>query len=279
LVSGSSIIAWSCTASRSIATDSRPSARINARAAARIAGLVGLFVVLGPIHLLTKLALRRSPWPRRFLAAAAWIVGARVRQDGSPIAGHTLLVSNHVTWLDILVLAGATGCTFVSKDALGNRFIHWLADQNGTVYVRRAHRKGARDQALTIAKALEDDRPVALFPEGTTGPGTHLLPFRSTLLEAANFAARDVTIRPVALDYGGAAAEIGWWDESGTDNVLRLLGRRGTLPVAVRILQPLDRSAGRKQLAATARDTIAQSLGFKSDAHSPIAADNDPQDL
>lgn len=235
--------------------------------------------MLGPIHVLTKLALRRSPWPGRFLAASAWIVGARVRRDGSPIAGHTLLVSNHVTWLDILVLAGATGCTFVSKDALGNAFIHWLADQNGTVYVKRAHRKGARDQALTIAKALEGDRPVALFPEGTTGPGTHLLPFRSTLLEAANFAARDVSIRPVALDYGNAAAEIGWWDEPGTDNVLRLLGRRGTLPVAVRILQPLDRSAGRKQLAATARDTIAQSLGFKSDAHSPIAADNDPQDL
>ena len=82
---------------------------MNARAALRIAGLVGLFAVLGPIHILTKALLGRSPWPSRFLAAAAWIVGARARMSGPPIEGHTLLVSNHVSWIDILVLGGATG--------------------------------------------------------------------------------------------------------------------------------------------------------------------------
>ena len=104
--------------------------------------------------------------------------------------------------------------------------------------------KGAKDQAIAIAEALEGDKPVALFPEGTTGPGTHLLPFRSTLLEAANFAAKDVEIRPVAIDYGAAAAEVGWWQEPGKDNVLRMLGRRGTLPVTVhcpRAARPLRR--------------------------------------
>jgi len=206
-------------------------------------------------------------------------MGARARLEGQPIRGHTLLVSNHVSWLDILVVGGATGCAFVSKDQLGHPFIHWLADQNSTVYVKRTHRKGAKDQAIAIAKALEGEKPVALFPEGTTGPGTHMLPFRSTLLEAANFAAKDVAIRPVALDYGVTAAEIGWWDEPGKDNVLRLLGRRGTLPVTVRLLEPLDRSAGRKELTEQARRSIAETLGFKSDAHSPIAARNDSQDL
>lgn len=186
------------------------------------------------------------------------------------IGRHTLLVSNHVNWLDILVLGRATGCAFVSKAELGHPFIHWLADQNATVYVKRAHRKGAKDQAIAIAKALEGTRPVALFPEGTTGPGTHLLPFRSTLLEAANFAAKDVAIRPVAIDYGAIAAEIGWWHESGKDNVLRVLGRRGTLPVTVRVLGPLDRAGDRKQLAHRAREEIAEALGFKSAHHSPI---------
>ena len=114
-----------------------------------------------------------------------------------PIRGHTLLISNHVSWLDILVIGGATGCAFVSKDELGHPFMHWLADQNATVYVKRAHRKGAKDQAIAIAAALEGDQPVALFPEGTTSPGTRLLPFRPTLLEAANFAAKDVVIRPI----------------------------------------------------------------------------------
>ena len=243
---------------------------MNARAALRIVGLVGLFAIVAPTHILTKALLGRSSWPRRFLAAAAWIAGARVHLNDAPAHGHTLLVSNHVSWLDILVLGGATGCAFVSKDELGHPFIHWLADQNATVYVRRTHRKAAKDQANAIARALERDRPVALFPEGTTGPGTHLLPFRSTLLEAANFAAKDVTIRPIVLDYGDAAAEIGWWHEPGKDNVLRLLGRRGSLPVTVRLLEPLNRAGDRKQLAQEARDAIAETLGLTLSGHSPI---------
>ena len=231
-----------------------------------------LFAVIGPIHIVTKLCGGgRSPWPPRFLGAAAWIVGARLRREGADISPHTLLVSNHVSWLDILVLGGATHGAFVSKAELGHPLIHWLADQNATVYVQRAQRKGAKDQATAIAKALEGQKPVVLFPEGTTGPGTHLLPFRSTLLEAASFAAKDVAVRPVVMDYGAAAAEIGWWEEPGTDNVLRLLRRPGTLPVNVRVLEPLDRSGDRKQLANEARERIAQRLGFKSEAHSPIA--------
>ena len=168
------------------------------------------------------------------------------------------------------MLGGATNCAFVSKDELGHPFIHWLADQNGTVYVKRSHVKGAKDQAVAIAKALGSKKPVVLFPEGTTGPGTHLLPFRSTLLEAANFAAKDVAIRPVVMDYGPAASEIGWYQHPGKDNVLQVLGRKGTLPVTVRVLPPLDRSGDRKQLTQDARDAIAETLGFKSHTHSPI---------
>lgn len=193
-----------------------------------------------------------------------------MRLSGAPIRSHTLLVSNHTSWLDILILGGATNCAFVSKDELGHPFVHWLADQNATVYVNRSHVRGAKDQASTIAKALEGEKPVALFPEGTTGPGTHLLPFRSTLLEAANFAAKDVEIRPLTLDYGDSREEVGWWKESGKDNVVRILARRGILPVEVHVLAPLDRSADRKQLAHDARQQIARTLGFKSDGHSPI---------
>jgi 1-acyl-sn-glycerol-3-phosphate acyltransferase len=240
------------------------------RAAARIAGLVLLFLFLAPVHIVTKALLRRSPWPRRFLAAAAWIIGIRVQLRGRKIQAHTLLVPNHTSWLDILVLAASTDCAFVSKDELGHPLMHWLADQNATVYVKRSHRKGAKDQAIALAKALEGEKPVAVFPEGTTGPGTHLLPFRSTLLEAANFAAKDVQIRPVAVDYGPAASEIGWWEESGKANVLRVLGRSGTLPVTVHVLEPLDRALDRKQLAHAAREAIGDKLGFKLRDHSPI---------
>jgi 1-acyl-sn-glycerol-3-phosphate acyltransferase len=204
--------------------------------------------------------LRRSRWPRRFLAAAAWIIGARPRLVGEPLQPHTLLISNHVSWLDIVVLGGSTGTAFVSKDNLGHGLFHWFADQNGTLYVRREDRKGAKEQALAIAQALEREQPVVLFPEGTTGPGDQLLPFRSTLLEATAYTRKDVRIRPVVIDYGPAAREIAWHDEPAKENMLRTLGRRGTLPVTVHLLPPLERTGDRKALARAAREAIAQML-------------------
>jgi 1-acyl-sn-glycerol-3-phosphate acyltransferase len=222
------------------------------------------------VHVVTRTIFRRSHWPRRFLRAAAWIIGARISVKGPRPRRHTLLIANHTSWLDIPIL-GAVGCAFVSKDELGHPLIHWLADQNGTVYVTRTDRRAAMHQAIGVAKALEGDQPVVVFPEGTTGPGTQLLPFRSTLLEAANFAARDVEIRPIAVDYQGARAAIAWYDnEAGKDNVLRLLGRRGTLAVTVHLLPPLDRAGDRKQLTAEARAAIAETLGLTSQPHSPI---------
>jgi lyso-ornithine lipid O-acyltransferase len=243
---------------------------VNARAALRIAGVVLLFVAIAPIHIVTKAALGRSPWPPRFLAAVAWVFGARVQIIGAPAGRHTLLVANHTSWFDILVMGGLVRSAFVSKDNLGHGLLHWLADQNDTIYVKRAHVRGAKDQALALARALEGDKPVTIFPEGTTGPGTFLLPFRSTLLEAANYA-REVEIRPVAIDYGEARQEFGWFDEEpGKDNVLRLLGRRGTLRITIHLLPPLSRGGDRKQLTGDARESIARTLGLTSPPHSPI---------
>jgi len=193
-----------------------------------------------------------------------------VRLKGSEVQPHTLLIANHLSWFDIVVMGGATGCTFVAKDELGHPFIHWLADQNHTIYVKRSHRKGSKDQALAIAAALEHGQPVALFAEGTTGPGTHLLPFRSALLEAANYAAKDVAIRPVALDYGDAATEVSWFEQPAMENVYALLNRRGTLPVTVNLLGPLDRSGNRKKLSHAAREVIAERLGLTLPGPSPI---------
>lgn len=239
----------------------------------RVTALVLLFLVCAPIHLVQKALTGRSGWPQRFLRWVGWIIGARVRFEGAPVSGHTLLLVNHVSWIDILVIGGTTGAAFVSKDDLGHGFIHWLADQNHTVYVKRTHIKGAKDQALSIAKKLEGDQPVALFPEGTVGPGDRLLPYRSTLLEAGNYAAKDVAIRPVALDYGPDAPAIAWFEEPAKSNVRRMLERVGTLPITLRLLDPLPRGGDRKQLAAAARAAIADALGFPPDAPSPIGRD------
>jgi 1-acyl-sn-glycerol-3-phosphate acyltransferase len=231
-------------------------------AGVRIAALILLFCVCVPAHVVTKLVFGWSNWPRRFLAAAGWICGARVRVSGKRLRPYTLLICNHTSWLDILVLGGATGCAFVSKDALGHPLVHWMADQNATLYVRRDHRRGAPHQAAAIAEKLREPQPLALFPEGTTGPGTHMLPFRSTLFAAVAPASRRVQVRPVAIDYGEAAPVLGWHEEPGKDNVLRTLGRLRPIPVTIRMLDPLPPMSDRKALAHAAREAIAEALSF-----------------
>lgn len=231
-------------------------------AVARIAALILLFAACAPFHIVSKLLFGRSAWPPRFLAASAWICGARVRVTGRPIEPHTLLICNHTSWLDILVMGGATGCAFVSKDSLGHPLVHWMADQGGTLYVRRDHRRGAQSQADAIARKLQSAQPLALFPEGTTGPGTHMLPFRSALLSAVAPPPTEVEVRPVAIDYGKAAPEFGWFHEPGRDNVLRTLGRTQPVHIVVRLLDPLATMKDRKALTHSARESIAEALAF-----------------
>lgn len=191
-----------------------------------------------------------------------WIAGARVRSDGAPIEPHSLLIGNHVSWLDIPILAAATGCAFVSKDELrGHPVMHWLAEQNRTVFVDRSDKRGISEQTARMVAALGEPQPLALFPEGTVGDGGRLLPFRPALLSAFAPAPRGVSIRPVAIDYGASAREFGWPPgESGKSNFLRLLGRRGTVAVTVHLLPPLAGFGDRKALARAAHDRIAEAL-------------------
>ncbi|MGI8931703.1 MAG: lysophospholipid acyltransferase family protein, partial [Sphingomicrobium sp.] len=99
---------------------------------------MGLFLLYLPPHLAAKWVTGQSRWPRRFLAAAAGIAGAKVRIEGTPLAPHSLVLANHVSWLDILILGGATGTAFVSKAEVEKvPLIGWLADQNRTLYIDR----------------------------------------------------------------------------------------------------------------------------------------------
>ncbi|MDQ3077249.1 MAG: 1-acyl-sn-glycerol-3-phosphate acyltransferase [Pseudomonadota bacterium] len=260
-------------ASRSIAKAEPRSSRL--RAYGRIAGLVLLFLAYIVPHLTAKLGMRRSPWPPRFLGHAARVCGARVRVEGAPLAPHSLILANHMSWLDILILAGATGARFVSKAEIERvPLIGWLADQNHTLYIERAERGDAHGQVRRIAAALGDPQPLAIFPEGTTGDGSALLPFRSTLLQAVAPPSPGVTVRPVAIDYHDAAPRIAWVGEPGLANALRVLGLPGPFGVTVRLLGPLPPSADRKALARSAAAAIGAAL---SSARRPDALEALPR--
>ena len=228
----------------------------------RLLGLIGLFLLYVGPHLLSKWLLGKSGWPSRFLRHAGLIAGVRPSLHGKPLEPHTLVVANHTSWLDILILGGWAGTAFISKAELENTtLLGWIADQNRTLYIDRAARGDAMIQVQQVTEALEHRQPLTVFPEGTTGSGRQLLKFRSTLLEAVAPTPPNVKVRPVAVDYGEHADIVGWHSgEPGMVNFKRVLGHRGTIPVTIRLLDPLEPSDDRKRLAKSARDAIGAAL-------------------
>lgn len=229
------------------------------------AGLIVLGVLICvPLHYLSLLFLRRSRWPRRFLGWCAYAAGMRVRVEGRPLQRHVLFLANHLSWLDILVLAGASGTAFVSKEEVGKwPLVGWLAGLNKTVFIARTARNAVKSQADALRTALASGLPVALFPEGTTDGGAEVLPFRASLLASLFPPIRGVKAQPVAIDYGRAGRDLAWvGQESAPDNARRVLSRRGTTPVTVRFLPPIDPAtvADRKRLADAARTEVIEAL-------------------
>jgi 1-acyl-sn-glycerol-3-phosphate acyltransferase len=227
-----------------------------------------LLIVLGllvcvPLHYLS-LPFGRSRWPRRFLGWVAYAAGMRVRAEGRPLEQSVLFLANHLSWLDIMVLAGASGTAFVAKEEVGQwPVIGWLARLNRSVFVARSARSAVRHQADSLRAALASGLPVALFPEGTTEGGVEILPFRASLVASLFPPIPGVLLQPVALDYGDAAHDIAWvGDEGAFANARRILSRPGTADVLVRFLAPIDpaEAGDRKVLAARARDEILDAL-------------------
>jgi 1-acyl-sn-glycerol-3-phosphate acyltransferase len=228
----------------------------------RLAGLAGWFLACVPPHIVSKWLLGQSRWPRRFLYGAAWISGVRPQVLGAPIEPHSLIIANHTSWLDILLLGGWIGAAFVSKvEVKHTPLVGWLADQNRTLYIERSARRDSHGQVKRIREALSHDQPLAVFPEGTTSSGRHLLHFRSTLLEAVAPPPAGVAVRPIAIDYAEHADLVGWHSgEPGIVNFKRVLGHRGTIAVTIRLLHPLPASDDRKSMARHARQSIAAAL-------------------
>jgi 1-acyl-sn-glycerol-3-phosphate acyltransferase len=235
--------------------------RLSLRVMMIVAGLIACL----PLHYLWKLIGRPSPWPRIFLGWVGRSAGMRVRVEGRPLGRHVLFLANHLSWLDIMLIAGASGATFVSKEEVARwPVIGWLSSLNKTIFVARTQRGAVRDQAEALRLALARGQPVALFPEGTTEGGAEVLPFRASLLASLFPPRPGVRVQPVALDYGSAAAGIAWVGKEGAgDNAKRVLSRKGVAPVRIRFLDPLDPKdfRDRKALSEAARAAIVAALG------------------
>lgn len=235
-----------------------------ARLWTRILLLALLLIVLVPPHYLWRILHISSPFPRYYLGTAARICGARVKVKGTALRRDAFYISNHVSWVDILAIAGASGTAFVAKAEIRDApVVGWLATLNRTVFVEREDRLGVAEQINRLREALAETWSVTVFPEGTTTDGRSLFPFKTPMLKVLEPPPPGVLVQPVLLDYGAVSEEIAWIGvESGKDNAVRLLARPGNFRVTVTFLEPFHPRdfPGRKAIAAESRRRIEEAL-------------------
>ena len=194
--------------------------------------------------------------------------GVSVSVHGEPPRQGAMIVANHVSWLDIATLhAACPHARFVSKAAVGRwPLIGRLTRVVNTLFIERERKRDAMRVVREVAAALQQGDVIALFPEGTTGPGHPVGPFHPNLLEAA--IAADAHVHPVLLRYAEpglpisvAAQYIG--DTTLVGSALRLARSRG-VEVQVHFLPPLHpRGLTRRELARQARERIAEALALQ----------------
>jgi lyso-ornithine lipid O-acyltransferase len=170
------------------------------------------------------------------------------------LPSHGLIVSNHLSYLDILVLSAAVPCVFVSKAEIGvwpifGRYARWAA----SVFVQRHDRADAARANVSVADSLESGVPVVLFPEGTTTDGHTVLRFHSTMMQPAIDAGARVT--PCCIRYelsdGAVEREVCWrGDAPLLAHVLNLLGKE-TVRTIIAFGKPMPAIGDRKELSRT----------------------------
>lgn len=180
----------------------------------RIAFFLFVFVpfMLVVIPLQALILLFKLPFwnvlPRLFHRLGCVFLGLRVNVIGAPAHGRpTLLVSNHISWTDIVAIGSVADVTFVAKREVGKwPFVGMMANLQRTIYVDRTRRSDAGRTAQAMGQHMAGGNAVLLFAEGQSDIGTHVLPFRSALIGAAQHAmveagATEVLIQPLTIAY------------------------------------------------------------------------------
>ena len=195
-------------------------------------------------------------------------IGIRYRVEGEPPTGATLIVANHLSYLDIAICSAAVPSAFVAKHEIAD----WpgfgrLARLGGTIFVDRVSRISAWEVAHRMALRLSECVPVLLFPEGTSTDGSEVNRFHPTLFAPA--VEGGLTVTPVSIFYQPLEAEreerdLCWFgDELFFPHLLRVLGLAGFTAV-VRFGTP-EVYPDRRTAAWRSHDAVAQ---MRVDKHS-----------
>jgi 1-acyl-sn-glycerol-3-phosphate acyltransferase len=200
----------------------------------------------------------RATWLHRWSRFACRVVGVRITVRGSmPHSG--LLVSNHLSYLDVIVLSSIRPCVFVAKrDVAAWPLFGWLAHAAGTIFVDREHRLASADVVDLVREAVAGGSLVVLFPEGTSSDGSTVLPFKSALLESAVQLRCPVATAAIeyALDQGSVAHDVCYWGGMTlVPHLLNLFFKRQVRSKCSFSL-PKIRLGDRKEIARELRDEI-----------------------
>ena len=214
------------------------------------------------------------PWPQRWVRFRAtifrgWsrlmlrVLGVEVETVGQPPELPFFLVANHLSYVDILVLARHMGAVFIAKSEIADwPIVGWVCKRVDTIFIDREARRDIPRVMTLIHRQLELGAAIVLFPEGTSSRGDSVLRFRPSLLEVA--ARGDMPVSFAALSYDTPDGEppahlaVCWWGGmSFGPHILKLLAIRRIRARIVFGNHQLHDS-DRKRLAAMLREALLE---------------------
>jgi 1-acyl-sn-glycerol-3-phosphate acyltransferase len=225
--------------------------------------MAAAFVFLTPLQALA----RRRGWGVQhkiqtgFCRAMCATIGIRVTPIGAlPASAPRFIVSNHVSWTDIIALASLYPLTFLAKsEVAGWPVLGFLARLQGTVFVPRGSRKDIPLVNAALCAVLREGRDLVVFPEGTSSDGADVLPFKPAHFDALQGYDDPLAVTPVAICYrdGAGPVDVGWYGDMTFLPHLWSLMKRGGVACDVRFGDAIEPGGkDRKQLASEAEARV-----------------------
>ncbi len=239
----------------------------------RILFIIFVIVPLALIMIIVQFALTRLNlpfWnilPKLLFRLGCMVLGIKVKTIGKPILDKpTLMVANHISWVDILALGSIVNVSFVAKSEIKKwPLIGFLTSLQKTIFVERTRKTASKNTANEMAERLANGGAVVLFAEGGSDIGAHILPFRSALVGAVQMAmkeagAKKIMIQPVTIAYitlQGLQVSRGdrmqlTWNKSNSliKNIVQILNRP-TSEITISFAKPMSLEKGENRKTIT----------------------------
>jgi 1-acyl-sn-glycerol-3-phosphate acyltransferase len=204
-------------------------------------------------------------WSGKLLAICG--VKVDVKGNHSPDSlSRTVVVANHISWLDIFVINSLYPCRFVAKSDIRDwPLAGWLCEKAGTIFIKRGKQRDVRRIYEGLVASLQKDERIAFFPEGKTSCQGTILPFHANLFEAAIEAG--VPVQPCAVFYLDEQRKFDpaakFIDEIGfLESLLMILRARGMTATLIFLPQLPVEGEHRRDLAVKAHNVIQDELGW-----------------